>query len=325
MIKIVADLQGADSPQTELIEGAVKAVREIGDLHLYVCGNAAELEGFVKGEEKIELIDAPEIITNSYDPTEAFKNKKNSSLIRGMELCKNDPEIGGFASCGATGAIFVSAMMLLGRIARVSPMLLVELKRADGTPLCIVDCGANVDCRAEKLIDFARMGTAYMKAVGVSEPVIALLSNGAEDKKGSEVVKKANELLRASGLNFKGNVEANGILEGDADVIVCDGFSGNILLKSIEGSAKAVIAEWKLLCERGGIAGSAENDAVMRELYAKYDHNTQGGAVLLGTRLPIIKGHGAATSETIYNIIKSAYRLAANGLTARVKEEFSKS
>ncbi|MBR6874142.1 MAG: phosphate acyltransferase [Ruminococcus sp.] len=322
MIRIAADLGGADRPQQELIEGAVRAVRELDDLYLYVTGDAKALSPCVEGVERLELVDAPEVITNSEDPTEAFKNKKNSTLIRALELCKSDADIGGFVSCGPTGAIFVASMMLLGRIARVSPMLLVELKRADGTPICIVDCGANVDCRAEKLVDFARMGTAYMKAVGIADPVTALLSNGAEDKKGSEVVKKANALLRESGLNFSGNTEANGILEGSADVIVCDGFSGNVLLKSIEGSGKAVIAEWRRLAAEAGIKDSA-SEQIMQRLYQKYDHNTQGGAVLLGTRLPVIKGHGAATSETVCNIIKSACKLAANGLTDKIRQEFN--
>ncbi len=323
IIKIAVDLQGADRAPTELADGAFAALRDNKDLFLYLCGDRALLEEYMKNKgyssERAEFVDAPETITNNEDPAEAFRIKKNSSLVKGMELCKSDPEIEGFVSCGPTGAIFVSAMMQLGRMANVSPMLLVELKKTDGSPICIVDCGANVDCRAEKLVDFARMGIAYMKAVGISDPSVGLLSNGAEDRKGSAVVKKANELLRESGLRFLGNVEGNGILSGNADVIVCDGFSGNILLKTIEGSAKAVIAELREM----SAASNTDNDEIIRKLYSKYDHNTQGGAVLLGTKLPIIKGHGAATAETVYNIIKAAYRLAENDLADKIKNEFA--
>jgi glycerol-3-phosphate acyltransferase PlsX len=320
IVKIVVDLQGADRPQTELVNGALRAVRDNSGLYLYLCGDRRGLEGYMDKngyrKERVEFIDAPNVITNEDDPAVILKTKPDSSLVKGMTLCRDDPGIGGFVSCGATGAIFVSALMILGKVVPVSPILLAELRKTDDTPFCLVDCGANVDCRAEKLVDFARMGIAYMKASGVEEPKVALLSNGAEDKKGSAVVRKANELLRGSALNFIGNVEAGGVLDGEADVIVCDGFSGNILLKSIEGSAKAVLSELRRMPD-------APASEALDKLFTKYDYNAQGGAVLLGTKLPIIKGHGAANSETIYNIINTAYRLAEHGLTEKIKAEFA--
>ena len=315
MIKIAADLGGADKPQRELAEGVIRAAEMHEDLFVYALGDKKQLSPLLEGRERIELVDAPEVITNGEDPSEAFKARKNSSLVRGMELCRSDKEIGGFVSCGPTGAIFVAAVMMLGRIARVSPMLTVELTRPDGSSFCVVDCGANVDVRAEKLVDFARMGTAYMKAAGTESPKVGLLSNGAEDKKGSEVVKKANALLRESVPEFIGNVEGHNVLTGEADVIVCDGFSGNILLKTIEGAAKAVIAELRA----SGLSGEA-----LDRIYRKYDYNTQGGAVLLGTGLPIVKGHGAADSETVKNIILTGYRLAKNGLNEKIAMMFKK-
>ena len=320
IVKIVVDLKGADRPQTELIDGALRAVRDNEGLFLYLCGDKDVLEEYIEKngyrKDRIEIADCPQVIINGEDPAEAYKAKPDSSIVRGMSLCKSDPDIGGFVSCGATGAIFVCAMMILGRVVPVSPILLAELKRTDDTPFCIVDCGANVDCRAEKIVDFARMGIAYMKASGVDEPKVGLLSNGAEDKKGSAVVRKANELLRASGINFIGNIEAGDVLEGRADVLACDGFSGNILLKSLEGSAKAVISELRRT------SGDIPQEAFDR-LYKKYDYNSQGGAVLLGTKLPIIKGHGAANAETVYNIINTAYRLAEHGLIEKIKGEFA--
>ena len=314
MIKIAADLGGADREQTLLSAGVLDAVSAQEDLFVYACGDASQLTPLLGGKERIEIIHAPEVITNDEDPSEAFKTKKASSLVRGMQLCRDSKDIGGFVSCGPTGAIFVSAVMLLGRIARVSPMLTVELTKPDGSSFCVVDCGANVDVRPEKLVDFAKMGSAYMKAAGVPQPKIYLLSNGAEDKKGSASVKKANELLRAGMPGFMGNIEGHDVLSGDADVIVCDGFSGNILLKTIEGAAKAAISELR--------AAGLDSEALDR-VYRRYDYNTQGGAVLLGTGLPIVKGHGAATAETVRNIILTSYRLAKNGLNERIAESFS--
>ncbi|SDB34499.1 phosphate:acyl-[acyl carrier protein] acyltransferase [Ruminococcaceae bacterium FB2012] len=315
MIKIAADLGGADKPQSQLAEGVIRAAEMHEDLFVYALGDKKQLSPLLEGRERIELVDAPEVITNGEDPSEAFKARKNSSLVRGMELCRSDKEIGAFVTCGPTGAIFVAAVMMLGRIARVSPMLTVELTRPDGSSFCVVDCGANVDVRAEKLVDFARMGIAYMKAAGTESPKVGLLSNGAEDKKGSEVVKKANALLRESVPEFIGNVEGHNVLNGEADVIVCDGFSGNILLKTVEGAAKAVIAELRA----SGLSGEA-----LDRIYRKYDYNTQGGAVLLGTGLPIVKGHGAADSETVKNIILTGYRLAKNGLNEKIAMMFKK-
>ncbi len=313
MIKIAADLGGADRSQAELAEGVIKAVEELDELYVYAFGSAGELEPVLGGRERIEIVDSPQVITNSDDPALAFKEKQDSSLIKAMELCRSSGSISGLASCGPTGAIFVSAIRLLGRIARVSPMLAVELKRPDGSPICVVDCGANVECRAEKLLDFAKMGRAYMRAVGVKAPRVSLLSNGAEDSKGNELVRKANALLRESCPDFIGNTEGNNVLTGAADVIVCDGFSGNVLLKTIEGAGKAVIAELRAL----GLRGEA-----LDKVYKKYDHNTQGGAVLLGTGLPIVKGHGSANSETVCSIIRASYSLAANGLNEKIAEEF---
>lgn len=326
MVKIVVDLQGADKKPTELVDGALQAVNESKELFVYLCADKKELEEYLKNKDfprdRVEIIDAPDAITNSDNPTEVYQTKKNSSLIKGMELCKENSEIGGFASCGATGAIFVSSMMLLGRIAPVSPMLLCELRKKDFSPFCIVDCGANVDCRAEKLCDFARMGVAYMKAMGISEPRVALLSNGAEDKKGNTTVKKANELLRKSNLTFIGNVEGSHILDSKADVVVCEGFAGNVLLKTIEGAAKTVLGQLKELSSSLPSEAREQMAELCSRLYREYDYNAKGGAVLLGVSIPVVKGHGAADKETVYNITMLSYRLAKNDLVSKIKNEF---
>ncbi len=326
MYKIAVDLQGADNPPELLSDGVVRALADNSDLCVYVCGDKAQTEKMFEGKgvdkKRLIIVDAPETVINGEDPVAAFETKKKSSLAVGMGLCKSEG-VGAFVTCGSTGAIFVTAMMTLEKIG--SPVLVAELRKADGSPFCIADCGANVDCRPDRLVHFARMGNAYMKTLGVEVPRIALLSNGAEDGKGNALTKKANGLLKASGLNFIGNCEGTDILTGSADVIVCEGFSGNILLKTIEGSIKAVLGEGIAMFDKLNSDDARRDDLyrVFKRLYNQYDYTALGGAVLLGFNAPIIKGHGAATAETVYHIIKNAYALVRNDLIRKIETEFA--
>ena len=324
MIKIVVDIQGADSAAPTLIDGVINALEKNAELFVYLCGDKAELEAELSGKrydtERLQIIDAPQVITNDEKPLAAVMAKKNSSLVKGLELCKSKSDVGAFVTCGATGAMFVAAMMLLEKIVK-SPALLCALKKPNGAQFCIVDCGANVDCRPERTEDFARIGVAYMKTVGVQLPRIALLSNGAEDAKGNKFTKQAHDILRASDLNFIGNIEGSDVLSGNADVIVSEGFGGNVLLKTIEGSAKAVVSELKESI-KAKMGDYSELDGIVDAVYREYDYTTQGGAMLLGFKTPIVKGHGAATAETVYNIIDIAYSLANNGVMEKIQNEF---
>lgn len=326
MYKIAVDLQGADNPPEMLADGVVRALADSSDLLVYLCGDKEKTEKMFDGKgvdmKRLVIVDAPDTVLNGEDPVAAFEKKKNSSLAVGMGLCKSEGA-GAFVTCGSTGAIFVTAMMTLEKIG--SPVLLAELRKADGSPFCIADCGANVDCRADKLVHFARMGNAYMKTLGVENPRISLLSNGVEDGKGNAITKKANVLLKESGLNFIGNSEGTDILTGPADVIVCEGFSGNVLLKTIEGSVKAVLNEGISMFEKVKTDDARRDDLyrVFKRLYNQYDYTALGGAVLLGFKAPIIKGHGAATAETVYHIIKNAYALVRNDLIRKIETEFA--
>lgn len=328
MIKIVVDIQGADRSAQTLTGGVASAIESNPDLFVYLCGDKVVLDAALADtafdRSRLEIVDAPQTVTNDDKPIAAVTGKKNSSLVQGLELCKS-PDIGAFVTCGATGALFVGAMMTLGKLVK-SPTLICALKKPNGAPLCIADCGANVDCRPERAADFARIGVAYLKASGMKEPRVALLSNGAEDAKGNKFTKEANEILRASGLNFAGNIEGTDVLGDRADVIVCDGFSGNILLKTIEGGAKGVIDQARALMKKADMnaESAAAAEAVLGEVYKQYDCTTQGGAMLLGFRTPIVKGHGAANAETVHNIITEAYALAKNGVVEKIQSEFNK-
>ncbi|MCH5160899.1 MAG: phosphate acyltransferase [Clostridiales bacterium] len=312
MIEIAVDIMGADNSAEQLFGGVTKALDNNKDLKVVVFGDERELSSYnvEKYGDRIEIIDAPDAITNGENPVEAFGLKKDASIVKAFKYLRGG-SASGFVTCGATGAVFVAAMMTLKKIGYVT--LVCEPKKTDGRPFVIADCGANVDCRPDKIIGFSHMGVAYMKSIGCNNPRVGLLSNGAEDKKGNEFTKKANELLRNGNINFVGNVEGNDIFTCAADVIVCDGFSGNILLKTIEGTAKSVIAEARSL----GIEGDA-----LDTLYDRYNYTECGGATLLGFSVPIVKGHGAATAATVKSIIDSAYTLAKNNIVDKIQSEF---
>ncbi|MGM9970606.1 MAG: phosphate acyltransferase PlsX [Anaeroplasma sp.] len=323
MIKIVVDLMGADNSPKILAPGAIKAINENPNLYVILCGKKdLILEGISNLEynvNQIEIVDCQEEITNYDVPTIVFKTKPNSSLVKGLKICRDNDDVKAFTSCGSTGAVLASSIFILGKISRIRPALssvLGGLKK----DFCIVDCGANSDCRAIQLLEFAQMGTAFMQTKGVNNPKVVLLSNGAEDQKGSEIIKNAHLLLKESKLNFCGNIEGKDILSSGADVIVCDGFSGNVALKTIEGTANAI---FKNIDDIARKSLNKENNEIYHKIISdlknRYDYNSLGGAVLLGVNKPVVKGHGAAVSETIYNICNLAYTLAYNDLTNKIK------
>ena len=318
MIKIVVDLMGADKNAKELVSGAIKAVNENPDLICVLCARLDDitpvLDTLSYNKDQIELVDCSEEITNNDVPTRAFRKKPDSSLVKGLNICKTDPLAGGFVSCGSTGAVLVSSMFILGRIGEVRPCLACLLLGANGEFL-ISDCGANVDSKPEQIVDFAKMGVAYMRAKGIENPRVRLLSNGSEEKKGPDAVKEAHQMLKESGLNFLGNVEGKDVLDSTCDVIAADGFAGNTVIKTIEGTAKALFKD--MIKEAKMSKDPKEAEVLMntvKKLMAKYDYNTLGGANLLGVTKPVIKGHGAGEAETFYNMIKEAYALAKGNM-----------
>lgn len=317
MIALAVDLLGADTDEQELCRGALNALRQNPDLFLYLCGHADTLSVLTDAEPALSgryaLVDSPVALTNYDDPMQGYRNA-DASLVRAMNLV-HEKKAAGVVTCGATGAVLVSSIMLLGKLRGLRPILAVELKNAHGDPLLLLDCGANIDSRPELYASFARLGDAYMKSIGYPSPRIFLLSNGAEDTKGCEAVKEANKLLHTLPIRFLGNIEPTAALSGVTDVIVCDGFHGNILLKSIEGVAKAVLAE---LDERLPDA-TEEVRTVLSEVRRKYDYNTQGGAILLGVKAPVMKGHGSATGDAVTAMLLRMAMICQNGFADRLE------
>ena len=323
MIHLAVDLLGADTPEEELCRGAVRALVGNPALFLHLCGHADVLSavtaeiGAAEIAGRYEIVDAPVALSNNEDPMQAYQ-RTDASLCAAMRLA-HEGAAGGVITCGATGAVLVTSIMILGKLPRLRPILAVELTNPAGEPLLLLDCGANIDSRPELYPAFAHLGDAYMRCIGCSSPRIALLSNGAEAKKGCEAVKAAHALLAEQPFRFVGNIEATSALRGTADVIVCDGFHGNILLKSIEGSAKAALDEVSARLSAAGLESAAVAD-ILATVRRRYDYNTQGGALLLGVRKPVMKGHGSATGEAIVHMADRLALLYRNRFIERVAE-----
>lgn len=323
MIHLAVDLLGADTPEEELCRGAVRALIGNPALFLHLCGHADVLSavtaeiGTAEIAGRYEIVDAPVALSNNEDPMQAYQ-RTDASLCAAMRLA-HEGAAGGVITCGATGAVLVTSIMILGKLPRLRPILAVELTNPAGEPLLLLDCGANIDSRPELYPAFAHLGDAYMRCIGCSSPRIALLSNGAEAKKGCEAVKAAHALLAEQPFRFVGNIEATSALRGTADVIVCDGFHGNILLKSIEGSAKAALDEVSARLSAAGLESAAVAD-ILATVRRRYDYNTQGGALLLGVRKPVMKGHGSATGEAIVHMANRLALLCRNRFIERVAE-----
>lgn len=323
MIHLAVDLLGADTPEEELCRGAVRALIGNPALFLHLCGHADVLSavtaeiGAAEIAGRYEIVDAPVALSNNEDPMQAYQ-RTDASLCAAMRLA-HEGAAGGVITCGATGAVLVTSIMILGKLPRLRPILAVELTNPAGEPLLLLDCGANIDSRPELYPAFAHLGDAYMRCIGCSSPRIALLSNGTEAKKGCEAVKAAHALLAEQPFRFVGNIEATSALRGTADVIVCDGFHGNILLKSIEGSAKAALDEVSARLSAAGLESAAVAD-ILATVRRRYDYNTQGGALLLGVRKPVMKGHGSATGEAIVHMADRLALLCRNRFIERVAE-----
>lgn len=326
-MKIILDAMGGDYAPEQIIIGAVDALKEDDALELVVFGDVDKMDvkAFDEYKNRVEIVDAKEVISNDDVPTNAIRTKKDSSLVKAFDRAAADDEIGGVVSAGSTGAVLVGAYMKLGRIKGISrPALAPILPTTNGDKKVILcDCGANVDCKAIQLYHFGVMAKAFSESMlGVENPVIGLLSNGTEDHKGTELNQEAFALLKADGnLNFKGNCEARDLLTGEYDVVVSDGFNGNIALKSAEGTAGAIFSimmdgvKSKLRYKIGALLMKP----VLRTVKHKLDYNAQGGAVFLGCNKVVVKSHGASKAKSITASIIMAKKLATENLPEKIK------
>lgn len=318
---IIVDAFGGDN--TELvIKGIGDAIKGVPEVKIIAVGKKDVIEELLApvdfDRERLEIINADEVITHSDSPVMSLRRKKNSSLVVAYDTLRERDDTAALLSAGNTGSIIAGAHLLLGKREGVEcPALASVIPTVKGTTSLLVDCGANVDCRAPYLVDFAKHGTEYMRTVyGIESPKVALLSVGTEDSKGNALTKEAFGLLKeAEGINFVGNMEAKTLLSGEVDVIVSDGFPGNVALKSIEGVSSATIQILAGLIKKfapEGVDISFVKQAI-GAFMKMYDFNTQGGGILLGVKKPIIKMHGSANSETVVNSVKQAVRMCNGG------------
>lgn len=333
MIKVVLDVFGGDYAPVETVKGAVLALEENKELELVLTGDENKILEVLKtlkyDQSRISIINAPEVVTNDDVPTSAIRTKTNSSLVKALETLKEQEDVVGLVSAGSTGAVLTGAFMKLGRIKGISrPALCPILPTAKGGVVAIMDCGANMDSKPINLVHFAIMANAYIKSnYGIENPRIALLSVGVEDHKGNELVKQTFPLLKqVKGINFVGNMEARELLSGDYDIVITDGFAGNVLLKSTEGAIANLLSMLKSDIKSSAMStvGAMFMKGTFKRLKGTLDYSKHGGAVFLGCKKLIVKSHGNSKAQSIKASIFQVVEMYKANVTKVIEEEVSK-
>lgn len=302
-MKIFVDAMGGDYAPEAPCAGVIEALRKYPDLEVTLAGVLPEIEPFLKDcddvRSRITLVDAPEIITNHESPVMGVRSKTNSATVKGMLAVRNG-EADGFVSAGSTGAVLAGGMFRLGRIPGIERPALAPLMPNGKGHFLLIDCGANVDCKPDYLVQFGLMGHAYMKGVmGLDNPRVGLINIGAEAEKGNELVKATYPLMEQASYNFVGNVEARDITADVADVLVADGFSGNLVLKFMEGVAGTLmgIIKKEMMADFRGKLGGLIAKPAFRRVKKVMDYSEVGGAPLLGVQGAVVKAHGSSNGH----------------------------
>ncbi len=330
-MKIIVDAMGGDNAPVEIVKGAVQAHKQYG-YELVLVGKEAEVKACLAAEgaqndPAITVVNANDTISMNDEPTAAIRRKKDSSLVVALNLLKAG-EGDAVVSAGSTGAILAGATLIIRRIKGMRRACLAPVVPNGDKGFLLIDAGANAECVPEQLVQFAYMGSLYSEKVrGISNPRVALLNNGAEEHKGTPMHQVTYKLLeQAEGINFIGNVEGSGVLFGDVDVVVSDGFNGNILLKSIEGTAKFVMKKFKevlMSSTKNKVAALLiKND--MAQLKEVMDPNNVGGTAMLGVNKPVIKAHGSSTAPAIVNAMKQAADFTESGFIKAIEDNMDK-
>ena len=329
MVKIVVDCFGGDHSPDANIEGAVSALEKFSDLYLILTGDEeivkSKLEGKKYDRERLEIVHAPEVIGCAEKPTDAIRLKRESSMMKAVKLLREDDSVSGMVSVGSTGALVAAAMLRIGRIRGIiRPAFCPVLPTMNGGLVGICDTGANVDITADYLQQYAIMASLYLESVySVENPRVALLNIGTEETKGDDLRKTGYGLLKETkGINFVGNMESRDLLSGKYDVVVCDGFAGNVLVKSTEGACLEMLKRLKK-----DISSSFINKIGALFMYRMFmkekefmNYQNYGGSVLLGTAKTVVKGHGSSKATAVEKCIEQAYRMEIGGLSQRIED-----
>lgn len=327
MIKIVVDAMGGDYAPSEIIKGCVAAVELRKDIQVILTGQEnlirEELKQHTYPEDQIQVVHASEVIATEEPPVSAIRRKKDSSIVVGMNLVKRG-EADAFVSAGSSGAVLVGGQTIVGRIRGVERPPLAPLIPTEKGVSLLVDCGANVDARPSHLVQFAQMGSIYMKHVmGIEQPRVAIVNIGAEEEKGNALVKETFPLLKACpDIHFIGSIEAREIPHGGADVIVCEAFTGNVILKLYEGVGAALISKVKegMMASLRSKIGALLVKPALKETLKSFDASQYGGAPLLGLNGLVVKTHGNSKAVEVRNSIIQCVTFKEQGINEKIRE-----
>ncbi len=328
-MRIIIDAMGGDNAPAEIVKGAVEAIREFG-VSVTLVGKETEVRSCLKNvgagdlSEKISIVNASEVVSMEDDPTTVLRAKKDSSMAVALKLLK-DGEGDACISAGSTGALLTGATLIVKRVSGIRRAALAPVLPNGGRGVMLIDCGANVDCTPEYLLQFAFMGSFYSKKIlGCPNPRIGLLNVGTEETKGGDLQIEAFKELKAAGdaghINFIGNVEAKDVLFNTVDVVVTDGFSGNIMLKTIEGTGKFIMNNLKdiFTANRRSMVAALAMKKRLGEFKKKIDPSEVGGTSLLGISKPVIKAHGSSDSRALKNAVLQAINCVNTDVSSEI-------
>ncbi|MGN0709598.1 MAG: phosphate acyltransferase PlsX [Anaerovoracaceae bacterium] len=327
-MKIVLDGMGGDNAPEAAVKGAVEAAGELDDdTSIVIVGREDDIRRVLDetgySGNRIEIVNATEVIENGEPPVKMIRKKKDSSIVKGLELVKNG-EGDAFVSAGSTGAIYAGSVMKIGRIKGIDRPALATVYPVIGMqPSMLLDAGANADCRPEYLREFAVMGSIYYeKVLGVKDPTVGLINNGTEEGKGSELTKAAYKLISRSGVNFVGNVEARELQNHACDVIVTDGFTGNVIIKLTEGLGLMVLREMKsrFTSSMKSKLGAALLYDQLKGLKSEFDYSEYGGAPILGIKKAVVKAHGSSDPTAIKQTILKAVPFVRGNVIGQIED-----
>lgn len=329
-MKIIVDVMGGDNAPIEIIKGSLDAIQEY-NINVLLVGKEniikKELDKYDYKKDRVEILNADDIITNEDNPTYSIRRKKDSSMVVGLNALK-DGLGDGFISAGSTGALLAGGLFIIKRIEKIErAALTIAYPTLDGFSL-VLDAGANVDSKPEYLRQFAIMGSIYMENVlNIKNPKVGLVNIGKEADKGNQLTKNTYKLLKDSNINFVGNIEGRNIPMGEADVLVCDGFVGNVVLKVTEGVAISIFDHLKEIftSDTKSKIGALLLKPKLKALKGKLDYREYGGAPLLGTQKPIVKAHGSSDAYAIKNGIKQLTEFIEKDVINTIKENIEQS
>lgn len=328
MKKIAVDAMGGDNAPQAIVEGVNQALADFSNIEIQLYGDEAKIKTYLKANDRVSIIHTDEKINSDDEPVKAIRKKKQASMVLGAQAVK-DGKADAVLSAGNTGALLAAGLLVVGRIKNIDrPGLMSSLPTIDGKGFNMLDLGANAENTAHHLHQYAILGSFYAKNVrGVAHPRIGLLNNGTETTKGDPLRKETFALLAADEtLNFIGNVEARDLMNDVADVVVTDGFTGNAVLKSIEGTALGIMEQLKTSIKQAGLRAKLGALLLKNSLYDlkdSLDYSGAGGAVLFGLKAPVVKCHGSSDAKSVYYTIKQIRIMLETDVVGQLVEEFS--